>query len=119
MAWLIPPAIGTIIWRTRLIRSYPEKLSIAELFTQFGGALLIMISGSALSSMYFRKFDLALPANSGGILGEWISSFASILIGSFGGTTLFLLLLFVGIPMTLKSNWLTILEKVGAIVIRS
>ncbi len=110
-AWLIPPSAISAL-QALLVRYPPGKL-----LQQAIGLLLILLSGSAISAMHFHRFDQALPVGTGGILGDWISAPALMLIGEFGATTLYIGVLLTGVPLMLRATWPSLLDTVGSKVI--
>ena len=119
MAWLIPPVTGASLWGLYLRRSRITEVLWSDVIARTGGLLLILISGSAISTIFFHRFESVLPAGAGGIIGIWISNPSLLFIGSFGSTILFLALLIAGIPLILRHSWIEILELIGSKLLKS
>ena len=81
------------------------------------GFLVLIITGAGLSSMHFTHPSVAFPLNAGGILGAVTSEYLYKTF-SFAGATLFLLTLFlIGITFFTGLSWITLMDKIGGIVI--
>lgn len=117
LAWLIPPVIGWLGWllfvdRGRLLRFDPHLLGI-----RVGGFLMTLFGGTGISFLHFHRFDGNLPAKTGGLLGDWIGTLFSAVIGPFGSTLFLAALFLVGISIFTHLSWFVVMEKIGALVL--
>ncbi|MDX9740861.1 MAG: DNA translocase FtsK 4TM domain-containing protein [Gammaproteobacteria bacterium] len=113
-AYLFPVLVaygGWLLFRGRSGAGMDPKLGLAVT----AGFVLTVAAGCALADLHLTGGG-TLPAGSGGVLGDVISS---ALVGSFNpvGATLFLLALFLtGVSLFTGLSWLLLMERVGRAV---
>ncbi|CAA9891244.1 DNA translocase FtsK [Candidatus Methylobacter favarea] len=111
MAYLFPLIL---IWNGFLIyshgRSSQEKITTA---LQLLGFMAIIISGSALSSLYLLRIKIELPDRTGGILGQAIEDELLIGLGNSGATLFLLVVLLAGITLVTKMSWVALIDLIG------
>jgi len=117
-AWLLPPATSGIVWLCYTRAVQLGDLCLKQIAIKISSLLLILVSGSAISSLHFHRLDQILPAKTGGVIGDLASSFPLLFIGNFGSTTLFLMLFLKGTSLFVNLSWLTIIENIGAIILQ-
>ncbi|MDH5545339.1 MAG: DNA translocase FtsK 4TM domain-containing protein [Gammaproteobacteria bacterium] len=121
LAYLFPLMVfgaGWLLFRLRKQEDAQKPPAIQGVI-RFSGAVFVLCSGTALSSVYFFQADSLLPANSGGVLG---SEFSGLLIGVFNtvGATLFLIaLLLAGISLATGMSWIKLMDTLGQWVMRA
>ncbi len=117
MAFLLPIMLAyrawMIFWNNR--NAHPWNWPLFGL--QFVGFVMVMLAGTALATMHFNHYQLALPESSGGVLGQVI--FALLLPSfSYAGTTLILLTFFlIGITVFTGLSWLKLMDFIGKVVL--
>jgi len=116
LAYLFPLLVG--FWGVRVFRerraSGDTQLSWPMFALRLLGLITIMLAGSALlQPMAPQTF---LPNGAGGILGEMIAGFAYPSFGKAGGNLILFVLLMLAITFYASVSWLTLTEKLGALV---
>src|SRR5450830_363678 len=100
-----------------LVATEPEhEVTQTEILIQkFGFAMLL--SGS-MGIEYLRMYSLRipLPLAPGGVLGELIGRASFNALGFTGATLALLLVMALGISLYFQVSWLTIAEKIGAVI---
>src|SRR5450830_1143504 len=100
-----------------LVATEPEhEVTQTEILIQkFGFAMLL--SGS-MGIEYLRMYSLRipLPLAPGGVLGELIGRASFNALGFTGATLALLLVMALGISLYFHVSWLTIAEKIGAVI---
>lgn len=117
LAWMIPPLAGWLGWllfvdRARLLRYQPQLLAI-----RVGGFLMVLLGGSGVSYLHFHRFDTLLPAKTGGLLGDWIGSLLSGVIGPFGSTLFLSSMFLVGVSIFTHVSWFVVMDRIGALTL--
>ncbi|MDD5579502.1 MAG: DNA translocase FtsK 4TM domain-containing protein [Methylobacter sp.] len=111
MAYLFPLII---IWNGYLIysqgRSGQEKITIVM---HWLGFIAIIISGSALSSLYLLRIKIELPDRTGGIIGQSVGDELLISLGNSGATLFLLVVLLAGITLVTQMSWIALLDLIG------
>lgn len=79
------------------------------------GLILLIVSGSALSTLFFSSDlgALKLPYSGGGVLGYEVSNALVNAIDLLGTTLLLLIVFAVGISLFTQLSWMLILDKTG------
>ncbi len=119
MAWIIPPIVGWIGWllfvdRARLLRYQPHLLAIRS-----GGFLMTIMGGCGISWLHFHRFDADFPAQTGGILGNWVGSGLSSIMGPFGSTVFLLAIFLAGVSIFTHLSWFALMDRMGGAVLEA
>jgi S-DNA-T family DNA segregation ATPase FtsK/SpoIIIE len=86
------------------------------LFFNFLGFAMMLFASSALESGHFVRFDVDLPLQAGGMLGNVLDDVLLKMFG-FAGSTMALLLAFAtGFSLFTGWSWLVITERLGLVV---
>ncbi len=84
---------------------------------RFSGFLFVVVAGSGLSNLYLLPSVTHLPFDSGGIVGNVISTHMMVAF-SFAGTGLILIAVFlIGITLLTGLSWLNLMEYIGRAVL--
>lgn len=111
VAYIFPVMITITSWLMINERVEIEKRHLERVITAFGWLILI-ISACALAGFYMRVHS-ALPARSGGIMGDLLDSLAAAVFNQSGSTLVFITLLLCGITFVSGFSWLAVVERVG------
>lgn len=115
LAFLLPILLSYLAWifyRGR--KEEKEQVPHYPLLLMRGiGLVLVVISGCALSDLYFIPSLRYLPFDSGGIVGQLVSSGALLAFSAVGSVLLLLAIFLVGITLLTGFSWLNLAEKVG------
>ena len=87
-----------------------------SLLALFGGYGLLLISSSALEAIRLYTLKAALPLAPGGLLGAIAGHAAETYLGFTGATLALLLGAAVGLSLFTGVSWLTVAERVGAVI---
>ncbi len=113
LAFLLPVMIyfnGFILVKTR---HYSTEERYQMLVIRWSGFIVTLISGCALSSLHFGVEPSAMPADSGGILGQITGTYFSQGLGFLGATVLHLALFLAGLTLFLGISWLAVADNIG------
>lgn len=117
VAYLFPFLIVLSSWLGVQEREDTKVKSYEWIFKSLGWIFLVS-SSCGLVSFYFENKGY-LPADSGGIIGDLLSSSLSILFNKIGTTLLFITNLLFGITLVTGLSWLWVVEIIGARVFQS
>jgi S-DNA-T family DNA segregation ATPase FtsK/SpoIIIE len=113
LAFLLPVMIyfnGFILVKTR---HYSTEERYQMLVIRWSGFIITLISGCALSSLHFGVEASAMPADSGGILGQITGTYFSQGLGFLGATVLHLALFLAGLTLFSGISWLAVADNIG------
>lgn len=111
VAYLFPFLVVTSSWIGLRERDEAQKKSLEWLYKLMGW-VFVTTSSCALVSFYWHT-KAHLPAESGGILGDLLSSGFSLLFNRAGSTILFLTLFLSGITLLTGLSWLGVVDHLG------
>jgi S-DNA-T family DNA segregation ATPase FtsK/SpoIIIE len=112
VAYLFPFLMVLSSWLSVQEREDVNAKSYEWIFKSLGWIFLVT-SSCGLVSFYFENKGY-LPADSGGIIGDLLSSSLSILFNKTGTTLLFTTILLFGITLVTGLSWLWVVEAIGA-----
>ncbi len=101
---------GMILVKTRNL-SAEDRYQM--LLVRWGGFVLTLISGCALSSLHFSIEPGTMPLDAGGILGQVAGSYFSQGLGFIGATVMHLALFLAGLTLFTGISWLAVIDNVG------
>ena len=116
LAYLFPVMVGYSAWLLYRGRSAENRSNGQEMALRGVGFALTVAAGAGLATLYGMD-PLALPVNSGGVLGEVVTN---ALVRSFNaaGTALFLLALFLaGVTLFTGLSWIWLMDTTGRITL--
>tara|TARA_R110001583_G_scaffold175204_1_gene329788 strand:+ start:279 stop:2915 length:2637 start_codon:yes stop_codon:yes gene_type:complete len=114
LAFAVPALILAKLWL--LFRKAPSVGSKIWL-TRTGGLLLSLLALCGLAEMSIWQ-GVALPAGSGGILGDVLISLILPLFSFLGTALILTAMLALGLVLFLEFSWLALFEQVGALCIK-
>jgi len=113
LAYSVPFIVGFLTWYFYQEKRVKAVHSRAHLILRGLGFALFLLSGTGLAALHFNTAPDALPASTGGVLGELVSQ-GLVAPFSFIGATLFLIALFLtGITLLTDFSWLWLMDYVG------
>lgn len=113
VAYIFPVLIVLSSWLGLQERDAdPRKKPSREWIFKSVGWVFVVSGCCALMSFYFQAKS-HLPADSGGIIGDLLSSGSSVLLNKEGSTLLFITLLLCGITLVTGLSWLGLADIVG------
>jgi DNA segregation ATPase FtsK/SpoIIIE, S-DNA-T family len=111
--WWAALCVYVVVWGYRRLEA--SRLALA--LVGFG---LLLAASSSLERLRLYSLDAELPsAGPGGVMGDVVSSALSHALGFTGTTLLLLTVAAIGISLFIGVSWLTIFERVGAILERA
>lgn len=117
IAYFVPLLLvagGWQVYRWNPVRS-PQPLGAG---LRAGAVVVSLLCGCGLAALQAGGGTTMLPQGSGGILGALVEN-GLVDIFSLVGATLFLLsLLIVALPIMLEFSWFTLMDRIGAAVLR-
>jgi S-DNA-T family DNA segregation ATPase FtsK/SpoIIIE len=111
-AYALPVLAGLLIWAALRGRAEDEETPITPAL-RLTGIFGFLVSGSGLAWLHHGDLGQALPAGSGGLLGELVGS---LLLRGFGflGATLFVLALFlIAVTLATGLSWFKLMDRIG------
>ncbi|MCB1986224.1 MAG: DNA translocase FtsK 4TM domain-containing protein [Burkholderiales bacterium] len=113
--WWVAFFFAAVSWGYR-------RIDVAGIFDRhsiilsIGGFLILQVASSGLESLRFYSLNVALPYQSGGILGESIGYYLSQLLGFTGATMTLLILIAIGFSQFTGLSWVRFVEKIGEVI---
>ncbi|WHP79083.1 DNA translocase FtsK 4TM domain-containing protein [Edwardsiella anguillarum] len=114
LAYAIPPIMVILCWAAYRKRDDSDHVDYFAIALRLIGMLALVIASCGLAAL--NVDDLYYFA-SGGVIGSLISSVALPLLGSIGATLAMLGAWAVGLSLFTGWSWLTIAEKLGALLL--
>ena len=121
--WFVPGFLMIAIFamRTFLRRqrgeSDPERLNPPHVSAGVGFVSLL-IGSTSLEALRIRRFEVPLPAEPGGILGNALAFAVEHYIGTALATVLFFTMVAVGVSLLFDFSWVDVSEKIGDLIDR-
>ncbi len=113
--WWVAFFLATVWWSYHRI-DIINGLDPRTLLVTFFGFITLLVASSGIESLRFHTLQASLPLAPGGILGEVLSRYASMLLG-FTGATLGLVILFaIGLSLFSGLSWVKLSERIGAVM---
>lgn len=94
------------------LRINPPKLTAAV------GFLAVLVGSTCLEALRLRRFEMILPGEPGGILGDSLAWGIRHYIGVGLSTVLFAALIAVGLSLLMDFQWEDVAERVGRLICR-
>ena len=117
LAYLFPVMVGWSGWLIYKERNPDDSVNVHLVAFRWLGFFITLCAGSALIAIHVSNGGVPLPGGSGGILGVFLQS---VLVGIFsfaGGTLLLLALLLSGFTLFTGVSWLTVMDKLGGLIL--
>ena len=118
VSYLFPVLIGWQAWRVFRDREQRLQLDWVVLGLRCVGFVLVMLSATAMTTMYYGLEDAILPFSHGGILG---SSVATGIRGAFsytGGALILVSVFLFGMTVFTDLSWLRLMDSIGGTILR-
>src|SRR5690606_37043692 len=90
----------------------PEVLPRVR-WEQAVGFGMLLLGSVGTEALRLGSYGEELPAGSGGVIGQALADYVSLMIGFTGGTLTFLVLLAVGLSLFFGFSWLALAERIG------
>ena len=115
--WLVALALHLVWWGYRRIGEADSEHH-HSLFVTLAGFLVMLLASSGLEALRLHSLSLTLPPTSGpgGVLGDSIAGLIRSTLGFDGGTIALLLFWGIGFSLFTGLSWITIAEKLGALL---
>ncbi|WP_019141455.1 DNA translocase FtsK [Noviherbaspirillum massiliense] len=99
-----------------LFQKEPEPEHPHEAWIRAIGFVLLIIGSTALEHTRMYTLKAQLPRAPGGVLGQYFGDGAQAAFGFNGATLLFLMLFGVGFSLFFHISWLSVAERIGAMI---
>ncbi len=99
-----------------LLKETPKPKWFRDRFIPNVGFLIFILSSSAIEFLRMYSMKVQLPRMPGGVLGEFIGTYAMQQLGFMGSTLALLFCFALGLSLFLEMSWLQLAEKIGTIV---
>lgn len=123
-AWWVVPGffmIAVFAIRSQLRRARgetdPERINPPK-FSACVGFLALMLGSTGLEALRLRRFEVVLPAHSGGVLGHSLGTSLEYYVGLGLSTVMFFTLMAIGLSLLMDFSWVNVSEAVGRILDR-
>ncbi|MGH1371572.1 MAG: DNA translocase FtsK [Cellvibrionaceae bacterium] len=113
MSFLFPLLIAYRAWLVFRERSNPTPFDPVVFGLRCIGFVLVMLTTTAMTSLYFGVDSSVLPFSNGGILGASVSEAVEAAFSYNGGTLLLLSVFLFGITVFTDLSWLALMDSVG------
>ncbi|MFA5080982.1 MAG: DNA translocase FtsK 4TM domain-containing protein [Hydrogenophilaceae bacterium] len=113
--WWVTLSLYLVWWGYRRIGD-PDPVHQHGLFVTLGGFLVMLLASSGLEALRMHSLKILLPLAPGGVLGGGIASLTRSALGFEGGTIALLLFWGIGFSLFTGWSWITIAEKLGALI---
>ena len=100
-----------------LVSAEPEPdVTQTEILIQKFGFAMLLCGSMGIEYLRLYSMRIPLPLAPGGVLGELIGRASFNALGFTGATLVLLLVMALGISLYFQMSWLTIAEKIGAVI---
>ncbi|HWA36327.1 MAG TPA: DNA translocase FtsK 4TM domain-containing protein [Burkholderiales bacterium] len=113
--WWIGLCVYVVVWGYRRLDGTP-LIDPRPLWIAVAGFGLLLVASGALEALRFHSLAAELPAGPGGLLGREVSHGLAQAVGFTGTTLLLLTLVAIGVSLFTGVSWLTLSERVGALL---
>ncbi len=115
-AYLFPVMLGYAGWLVHRDSTPPDLRSRLNALLRACGFLLTVLTSCGLATLHWS--GAGLPNSAGGVVGALVGTSAAHGLRFLGATLLLLGLWFAGVALFLGVSWFTIMDKLGAAVLR-
>lgn len=121
--WFVPGFLTITIFalRTFMRRQHgetnPDRLNPPHA-SACVGFVALLIGSTSLEALRIRRFEVLLPAEPGGVLGDTLAFAVEHYIGTALATVLFFTMVAVGVSLLFDFSWVDVSEKIGDFVDR-
>lgn len=120
LSYLFPIGISYAAWlfyRSCHRNNAQAALILPLLILRIVGFLLVLFAGSGFINLHLHVSQNTLPLNSGGILGNIVSSATLMAFNSLGASLVLGAILLIGLTLCSGVSWFQFMECIGAAVI--
>ncbi len=117
VSFLFPMMIAFRAWSVFHERDEKIRFDSVMLALRTLGFLFVIVSGTALATLYFSVEKAILPSSSGGILGVTISTMAMNAFNITGSTLILLALFLFGMTIFTDLSWFNVMDRIGALAL--
>lgn len=104
-------------WRRMNGETDPHRINPPKL-TAAAGFVALIVGSTCLEALRLRRFQMILPGEPGGILGDSLAWGMRHYIGVGLSTTLFFALIAVGLSLLMDFQWSDVAERIGRFICR-
>lgn len=94
-----------------------NNIKTSRLYLSLGSFAVFITASTALETLRFWSYSPHQLSAAGGVIGSVIGDNVQTLLGFTGGTLFLLFMLAMSLSLWWRFSWLTVLEKIGAILI--
>lgn len=117
MSFLFPVLIAYRAWLVFRERSNPAPFDPVVLGLRCVGFILVMLTTTAMTSLYFGS-DSLLPFSNGGVLGAGVAEGVEAAFSYNGGTLLLLAVFLFGITVFTDLSWFALMDGLGRMTLQ-
>ncbi len=108
------PLLGAVLaWAALRGRDTAIETSLTPALRLLG-CVGFLIAAAGLAALQLDGWGAHLPAQSGGLLGQWIGGTLSRAFGYMGGSIFLFVLLLVSITLATGLSWFALMDRIGA-----
>jgi S-DNA-T family DNA segregation ATPase FtsK/SpoIIIE len=116
-AYLFPVMLAYAGWLVHKEHALPDARSRINTLLRAAGFALTLLTSCGLATLHWG--GAAFPSSAGGVVGESVGSNSEHALSFLGATLLLLALWLSGVALFLGVSWFEIMDKLGALVLRS
>ena len=116
-AYLFPVMLAYAGWLVHKEHALPDARSRINTLLRAAGFALTLLTSCGLATLHWG--GAAFPSSAGGVVGESVGSNSELALSFLGATLLLLALWLSGVALFLGVSWFEIMDKLGALVLRS
>jgi DNA segregation ATPase FtsK/SpoIIIE, S-DNA-T family len=115
-AYALPLLLGLIAWAALRGRPAGGEPPLAPALRLLG-CILFLFAAAGMAHLQLSELELALPAGSGGLLGQWVGGSLGRLFGFLGASLFLFAVLLVAVTLATGLSWLALMDRTGALVL--
>jgi S-DNA-T family DNA segregation ATPase FtsK/SpoIIIE len=117
MSYLFPMLIGYRAWLVFRERSKSGQFDSVIFGLRLVGFVLVMLSATAMASLYYGLESTSLPFSNGGILGASVADAMESAFSYTGATLLLLSIFLFGLTVFTDLSWLALMDNIGRLTL--
>ncbi len=117
MAYLFPLLIAYRAWQLFRQRDSSKEFDGVVFGLRVVGFVLVMLSATAMTSLYFGMESGELPFSNGGVLGSSVATGVESAFSYVGGTLLLAAVFLFGMTVFTDLSWLALMDGIGALTL--
>ena len=115
-AYTIPVLLGLVAWEALRTRADSSESTLAPAMRLLG-CVGVLITGAGFVALQAPDAGANLPAQSGGLLGHWVSGALGSAFGFLGASLFLLALLLIAITLATGISWFRVMDQLGGAVL--